>query len=119
MKKPSDFPEAEWLKYKYYTVEGEVTDHTLSLGLRIKAGNNAWWSAITDVSLTYLDGQRGILRDTYNEAQTIYKEYDAPVSLMVASSMTAQRRRSNTRRPSRASSARRSSLMAWRTSPPG
>ena len=23
---PSDFPEAEWLKYKYYTVEGDVDD---------------------------------------------------------------------------------------------
>ena len=61
----------------YYTVEGEVTDHTLSLGLRIKTGNNGQWSAITDVSLTYLDGQRGILRDTYNEAQTAYKAYGA------------------------------------------
>ncbi len=61
----------------YYTVDGEVTDHTLSLGLRIKAGNNAWWSGITDVSLTYLDGQRGILRDTYNEAQAAYKAYGA------------------------------------------
>ena len=57
----------------YYTVEGEVTDHTLSLGLRIKAGNNGQWSAVTDISLTYLDGQRGILRDTYNEAQTAYE----------------------------------------------
>ena len=61
----------------YYTVKGEVTDHTLSLGLRIKTGNNGQWSAITDVSLTYLDGQRGILRDIYNEAQAAYKAYGA------------------------------------------
>ena len=59
----------------YYEVEGEATDNTLRVGLRAKDGNNAAWGALADVSLTYLGGQRGILRHTYNEAQTIYKEY--------------------------------------------
>ena len=59
----------------YYSLETEVTNHSLRIGLRVKDGNNAQWSGLTDVSLTYLGGQRGILRHTYNEAQTIYKEY--------------------------------------------
>ena len=56
----------------YYTVECEVTDHALSLGLRVKAGNNGQWSAITDVSLTYLNGQRGILSYTLEQVKDAY-----------------------------------------------
>lgn len=57
---------------KYYTLENvNVADHRLTLGLRCGKGNTANWIGLTDVTVTYNAGKRGILSSVISEAETL------------------------------------------------